>query len=100
LKAAFEAYKQGVVTATRKTTTRSLSDNSVLAIAWMASFFQRIGNHMPHLQQVHMYVPKVYFDGFELTKSQYSLSTDPFTTLSNKKGYLLHDGGRLEGARA
>jgi hypothetical protein len=52
LKSAFKDFKEGVVTANRKRTVRSLSGNSVLAIAWMGSFFERLGNQMPHLQQV------------------------------------------------
>ena len=60
----------------------------------------RLGTAFGRWPTVIILSAKVYFDGFELTKSQYSLSTDPFTTLSDKKGYLQHDGGRLEGARA
>lgn len=37
----------------RKKAPRRLSENNVLANAWMASFFTRVGNHMPHIQQVH-----------------------------------------------
>ena len=52
MKAAFRDFKEGVVTASRKRAARSLSEKNVLANAWMASFFQRVGNQMPHLQQV------------------------------------------------
>ena len=52
MKAAFRDFKEGVVTASRKRATRSLLEKNVLANVWMASFFQRVGNQMAHLQQV------------------------------------------------
>ena len=47
-------YKQGVMKLKRKEVRRTAATKVTEARAWMSYFFEGTGDHMPHIQQVHL----------------------------------------------
>ena len=53
-KSLHDQYKDGVLKYQRKPITRVESTKVSEAKAWMNRFFHQIGDHMPHIQQIHL----------------------------------------------
>ena len=50
----YDQFKEGAVKIQRKPVNRVESAKVSEAKAWMTRFFHQIGDHMPHVQQIHL----------------------------------------------
>jgi uncharacterized protein (DUF2225 family) len=60
LKKIFDDYQLGICQYEKVERRRSIADKSQITKAWMSSYFGKIGEKMPHLDQVYMIHTSVY----------------------------------------
>ena len=53
MKSVFEDYKMGICQYENIKKKRSTAEKTQIARAWMSNYFGKIGEKMPHLEQVH-----------------------------------------------